>query len=386
MPMKYRYRKIVLVALSLVALLGLSISTIDFNQFGAIPSGQDLTRMRASENYNFQKNMFMNQERGLMARMREEGSFWSDPQKNLKNNFFLTSNQTRPDWHLPEDRSEVPPDFSATLNTIKFAWLGHSTILLSMQGKTILIDPVFQQSAAPVRWLIKRFQPPVLNIDSLPKIDYVVISHDHYDHLEMETIQYYRDTDVTFIVPLGVSSHLKKWGVSPDKIVELDWWQTMVIDELEFICTPAQHYSGRKGMTDIQKSLWASWVINSDDKSVYFSGDSGYGDHYKQIGDRHGPFDLVFMDSGQYNVRWQDVHNMPDQAVQAFRDIKGTHLVPVGWGMFSMAMHDWYEPPAEIHKIAVAEELSVIFPVLGQRIDLKSLPPLVKWWESVLQK
>jgi len=225
-----------------------------------------------------------------------------------------------------------------------------------------------------------------LDIDSLPKIDYVVISHDHYDHLEMETIQYYRDTDVTFIVPLGVSSHLKKWGVSPDKIVELDWWQTMVLDELEFICTPAQHYSGRKGMTDIQKSLWASWVINSDDKSVYFSGDSGYGDHYKQIGDRHGPFDLVFMDSGQYNVRWQDVHNMPDQAVQAFRDIKGTHLVPVGWGMFSMAMHDWYEPPTEIHKIAVAEELSVILPVLGQRIDLKSLPSLVKWWESDLQK
>ena len=188
MLMKYHYRKLVLVTLSLAVLLGLSISTIDFNQFGAIPSGQDLTRMRESENYNFQKNMFMNQERGLMARMREEGSFWSDPQKNLKNNFFLTSNQTRPDWHLPEDRSAVPPDFSATLNTIKFAWLGHSTILLSMQGKTILIDPVFQQSAAPVRWLIKRFQPPVLDIDSLPKIDYVVISHDHYDHLEMETI------------------------------------------------------------------------------------------------------------------------------------------------------------------------------------------------------
>ena len=121
MPMKYRYRKIVLVTLSLVALLGLSISTIDFNQFGAIPSGQDLTRMHGSENYNFQKNIFMNQERGLMARMREEGSFWSNPQKNLKNNFFLTSNQTRPDWHLPEDRSAVPPDFNATLNTIKFA-------------------------------------------------------------------------------------------------------------------------------------------------------------------------------------------------------------------------------------------------------------------------
>ena len=139
-------------------------------------------------------------------------------------------------------------------------------------------------------------------------------------------------------------------------------------------------------MTDIQKSLWASWVVTSDNESIYYSGDSGYGDHYQQIGDRHGPFDLVFMDSGQYNVRWQGVHNMPEQAVQAFRDTKGKHLVPVGWGMFSMAMHDWYEPPAEIHKIASAQKLSLILPVLGQRVDLKNLPLLEKWWESDLQK
>ena len=384
--MKHQYRKIVLVTLSPIVLLGLSILTIDFDQFGAIPSGQDLTRVRKSENYDLQQDMFVNQEKGLMARMDEEGSFWSNPQKNLKNNFFLTSNQTRPDQPLPEDNSAVPPNFNATLDTIKFAWLGHSTILLSMQGKTILIDPVFQSSAAPVDWMIKRFQPPILNINALPKIDYVLISHDHYDHLEMETIQHFRDDKITFIVPLGVSSHLKKWGVPSDKIVELDWWQTMVIDELEFICSPAQHYSGRKGMTDVQKSLWASWVVTSDNKSIYYSGDSGYGDHYQQIGDRHGPFDLVFMDSGQYNVRWQGVHNMPEQAVQAFRDTKGKHLVPVGWGMFSMAMHDWYEPPAEIHKIASAQKLSVILPVLGQRVDLNNLPLLEKWWESDLQK
>ena len=385
-PMKHQYHKIVLVTVSLIALLGLSILTIDFDQFGAIPSGQDLTRVRKSENYDLQQDMFVNQEKGLMARMREEGSFWSNPQKNLKNNFFLTSNQTRPDQPLPEDNSAVPPNFNATLDTIKFAWLGHSTILLSMQGKTILIDPVFQSSAAPVSWMIKRFQPTVLDINALPEIDYILISHDHYDHLEMATIQYFRDADIKFIVPLGVSSHLKKWGVLPDKIVELDWWQTTRIGELEFICTPAKHYSGRKGMTEIQKSLWASWVVKSDDKSVYFSGDSGYGDHYKKIGDRHGPIDLVFMDSGQYNMRWQGVHNMPKQAVKAFRDIKGKHLVPVHWGMFSLAMHDWFEPPAEIYKMAIAENLSVILPVLGQRVDLKNLPLLEKWWESDLQK
>lgn len=164
-------------------------------------------------------------------------------------------------------------------STIKFIWLGHSSILLSIDAKTVLIDPVFADSAAPVSFIVKRFQPPVITIDDLPRTDYILISHDHYDHIDMKAIKHFSNTNTTFILPLGVSSHLRSWGVNQSKMIELDWWDEVNLGGLSFVATPAKHFSGRLGLVSTMKTLWASWVIKSPKNKVYYSGDSGYGTH-----------------------------------------------------------------------------------------------------------
>ena len=230
-------------------------------------------------------------------------SLWSDPFGKKRPNFLFNKMQSRPEKHLPEITNSNLKEFQDRQKNIKFIWLGHSTILLSINGKVVLIDPVFSKPASPVSFLVKRFQSPAIPLAKLPVIDYILISHDHYDHLDMETIKHFVEQDVRFVVPLGVGSHLQHWGIDPHKIIELDWWQTEKTGSLVFTAIPAQHYSGRLGPISPMKTLWASWVIKSPTRSVYFSGDSGYHSHYREIGQKHGPFDIVFMDSGQYNAR-----------------------------------------------------------------------------------
>ena len=199
----------------------------------------------------------------------------------------------------------------------------------------------------------------------------------------METIKQLRDDDISFVVPLGLGAHLEHWGVSAEKITELDWWEETQIDGLNLICTPSQHFSGRRGPYREKRSLWASWLIKSPDQSVYFSGDSGYADHYRQIGERYGSVDLVFMDSGQYNTRWRYVHNMPEEAVQAVLDINGQLLVPIHWGMFTLSMHDWFEPPVRVLAEAARLDVKVLTPLLGQLVDISEVPEIDRWWERV---
>ena len=212
---------------------------------------------------------------------------------------YFTSDSSRrtPDKPLPEVN---PPDLQALLEptaSLRFIWLGHSTLLVNAQNKLILFDPVFSNSAAPVSFLLQRFQPAVLSLEELPPIDYIVISHDHYDHLDMRSVQFFRDKEATFLVPLGIKSHLEYWGVASKNIVELRWWAEHEFEGICFVCTPAQHFSGRTGTN--QTTLWASWVVDSPNSKIYFSGDSGYDEHYQKIGDQLGPFDAVFIDSGQ---------------------------------------------------------------------------------------
>ena len=357
------------------------------DQFGAIPTKDDHLRMQESSNYSKLEDQFLNQNPRAFKEMQKKSGFWSNPKKNLSNNFFFNSNVTKPESLLPEDKSSLNAKFVKSNKNIKFAWLGHSSILMSINNKVILIDPIFASSASPFSWLVKRYQPPVFKLKELPKVDFILISHDHYDHLDMKTIKFYKkNKNVSFVVPLGVGSHLKKWGVEKSKIIEMDWWDQKMINGINFICTPAQHFSGRKGFYETKKSLWASWLVQSDEQSFYFSGDSGYGKHYKQIGKKFGPIDLVFMDSGQYNVRWKAVHNMPDEVIKGFEDLNGKNLVPIHWGMFTLAMHDWYEPPVKIKRIAEKQNISLITPIIGQVINMKKLPGFENWWEKLINK
>ena len=379
-----RSKNIVGIFIGVVLVAFLLIFNTGCEQFGSVPKGFRLELISQSKNYDQELSQFVNRRPTILDTMGEGHGFWTNPLKRLTNNFFFNRNQTEPLMALPEDRGLVGSDFLDSKNTIKFIWLGHSTILVSMDNKIILIDPVFSQSASPLEGFLNRYQPPALSLDQLPKIDYILISHDHYDHLDMKTIKKFKDKDVKFISPLGVASHLESWGVKASQIVERDWWGDVNIDGLSFICAPAQHFSGRMGPINKMKTLWASWIVRGKNNSFYFSGDSGYDTHYKKIGQKFGPFDLVFMDSGQYNIRWKAVHNMPNEVIQGFLDLKGRHLVPVHWSMFTLSLHNWYDPIVESSKRAKTLGLSIMTPRLGQVVRLDSKNYFEKWWEDLV--
>ena len=379
-------RKLIYIFGLIFILIGSFFGVSGCEQFGDLPSAELQKKISLSKNFNPEISEFVNRKPNIIKDMGKGHGFWSDPMKRIRHNFFFNNNQTTPDSTLPENSSPVPITFRESNNNIKFIWLGHSSILLSINNKIILIDPVFSSYASPVPGIVGRFQPPVLKLSEIPKIDFILISHDHYDHLDMKTIKFFREKDIRFIVPLGVSPHLQRWGVPKIKISEFDWWQEFKIGGLMFICTPAQHFSGRMGPYKDNKSLWASWVVKSSTKSFYFSGDSGYDTHYKDIGSMHGPFDLVFMDSGQYNVRWKAVHNMPNEVIKGFQDLRGRNLVPIHWGMFSLSLHNWYDPITESYNRAKEKGLSIMTPKLGELVELNKKNIFEKWWEAFIER
>ena len=356
------------------------------DQFGSIPKDDDYLRMKKSSNYNIPEDKFVNQNSEVMENVKKNSGFWANPRKNMANNYFFNSNITEPETLLPEDKTSLNENFVKSSNNIKFAWLGHSSILMSINNKIILIDPIFSPSASPFSWLIKRYQPPVFKLKELPKVDFILISHDHYDHLDMETILYFKNKNVKFITPLGVTSHMKKWGINEANLLELDWWDSIKYKDITFVCTPSRHYSGRLVSWKTSKTLWASWVVQSGEKSFYFSGDSGFDTHYKEIGNKYGPFDLVFMDSGQYNIRWKGTHNMPEEAILGFLDLKGKYLVPVHWGMFNIAIHNWYDPIQESVKYSSIYGVNLMTPKLGQIVELNQNNFFENWWNDLIDK
>ena len=269
-------------------------------------------------------------------------------------------------------------------NGTRLIWFGHSAFLLQINDINILIDPMFGEVPAPHPLLgPKRFSEELpLEVERLPKIDVVVISHDHYDHLDYETIKKLRARAGRYIVPLGVGVHLEAWGVEPGKIEELDWWQNTSYKSISFICTPAQHFSGRK-FSNGQTTLWSSWVIRADNTSLYFSGDSGYGSHFKEIGKKYGPFDLAMMECGQYNTMWPDIHMFPEETAQAGLDVNAKTIMPIHWGAFKLALHSWTDPVKRVSAKAKELGIPLLIPEIGESIEY----PFVKtnnsnWWEE----
>ena len=296
--------------------------------------------------------------------------------------FFFDDNQRVPKKRLPETVPDLK-NFLEKSDHLKVIWLGHSTLLINLGGTIILLDPIFSVAASPVPFVVKRFQPPVIKLTDLPHIDYVVISHDHYDHLDRDTVKYFKDKKTLFLAPLGVGSHLKGWGISKERITELDWWDEVKKEGITFTATPAQHFSGR-GLFNHNRTLWAGWVLEKGPHKVFFSGDSGYDTHFKKIGEKLGPFELVFLDIGQYNVLWKDVHLFPKEVPKAYFDLKAKYLIPIHWAMFEIAMHPWFEPGEKLGEKAKEKGINLLTPKIGQIIELGKKQDTNFWWKPLI--
>ena len=304
---------------------------------------------------------------------------------NLAYKFFTTKvPNARPKEDIKVTKIDTTNLASYTGET-RLVWFGHSSFLLQMQGKTILLDPMFGKVAAPHPLLgATRFNTefPVA-IAQLPIIDAVIFSHDHYDHLDYETILKIKDKVEHYYVPLGVGVHLEAWGIPVNKITELDWWQETQFKEITLVCTPAQHFSGRNFSTG-QSTLWSSWVIQSKNENIYFSGDSGYATHFKEIGDAYGPFDIALLECGQYNQMWSDIHMMPEETAQAGIDVQAKKIMPIHWAGFKLALHEWTDPITRVQVKASELNLEVITPEIGAEIVVKdSITTFSPWWKGL---
>jgi L-ascorbate metabolism protein UlaG (beta-lactamase superfamily) len=265
--------------------------------------------------------------------------------------------------------------------------LGHSTLLIKLRGGWWITDPVFAKRASPVQWAgPKRFHAPPIALQDLPPLRGVLLSHDHYDHLDRVTMRKLAARADVFLAPLGVGDRLVKWGVPANKVREFDWWQETSIDGLRFVATPAQHFSGR-GLRDGNRTLWCSWIMidppTQHDHAglrVFFSGDTGYSDHFKEIGRRLGPFDVTMVEAGAYDPRWAYVHMLPQQTVQAHVDLRGHWLLPVHNGTFDLALHAWDDPFEQIARLTAARGVALLTPRMGELVDLSAPQPTQDWW------
>lgn len=266
----------------------------------------------------------------------------------------------------------------------QITWFGHSAFLLQMNGKSILLDPMFGRSPSPIPAIgPQRFSDHLpANPEDLPPIDAVLISHDHYDHLDYDSIKKLAGKTTMFFVPLGLAAHLRRWGVKPKQITELDWWDEREFEGFNFVCTPSRHFSGRT-LTDRFATLWCSWTIKAGTTSIFHSGDTGYGPHFKQIGDKYGPFDLTLMECGQYDPRWSTIHMFPEQTVAAHQDLRGKRMIPMHWGAFVLSLHGWTEPVKRALAAGKKEGAIIMTPKIGEVVHFKAKNyPTEQWWKK----
>jgi len=268
---------------------------------------------------------------------------------------------------------------------LRATWLGHSTVLIEIDGLRVLTDPVWGARASPSRIAgPKRFQPVPVALRSMPPIDLVLVSHDHYDHLDCPTIRELARRDVPFVTSLGVGAHLEAWGVPASRITELDWWQSHQLPgaELSVTAAPSQHFSGR-GLKDRNATLWSSLVIRTPRHAVFFSGDTGLTTEYATIRERLGPFDLVMLEVGAFHPSWGDIHLGPENALEAHALLGGGAFLPVHWGTFCLAMHAWDEPAESLLALAPQRGVPLLMPRLGEPVEPVRLDKVAPWWRAV---
>ena len=348
--------KALVVLLVLSAFIGLAIPLVfSLPSFGGDFEGARLEHMRRSPQYvngRFENNPPYKSELALL--------------RNIKDHFGAQVRQPRfeiPVVKLPPENLLLPPRPG-----MRAIWLGHSSVLVEIDGVRIMTDPVLSQRASPFQFVgPERLHPPPIALDQLSGIDAVVISHDHYDHLDMDTIRQLARRGTHFYVGLGIGAHLERWSVPASQIHEMDWWEQAVIKGVAIHCTPARHYAGRKSMDN--STLWTSWMIKGPSHSVYYSGDTGYAPHFADTRKRLGAPELALLKVGAYGETWLDIHMDPESAVQAFIDLGASTLLPVHWATFNLAYHAWEEPIVRTLAAANAKHLDVVTPRPGEPFE-----------------
>lgn len=370
--MRKKYKVILILIVVGIGILFTAYITLHRPQFGKLPEQVRLERIKQSPHY-----------------IQDEFAYpvttpmLSDGESTLKifwDNFWAKKQQTVPTQTIPTVKTNL-----LALNPQQdvVIWLGHSAYYIQLAGKRILIDPVLSDHAAHFSFLVKAFKGSTLyKAKDIPEIDYLLISHDHYDHLDYATVTQLKDKVKNVIVPLGIGSHFEYWGYPLSKIHENDWFDTLRTDTgLNIHILPARHYSGRTFTRN--KTLWASYALETPNHKIYFGGDSGYGPHFQQIASKLGSFDLVMLDSGQYDPRWPLIHMNPEEAVQAAVDLKAKAIMPMHIGRFSLSPHAWDEPFQRAVKASEKAKLPIYTPKIGQPIWLDGQKnEFSAWWEK----
>jgi len=338
---------------------------------GKRPRGERLVRVHASPQWSSNEGIFINTPRARM-------SFWDAMRAAADLSGHEAPEVEVARTPIDPNRFETPPE-----SGVRVTWFGHSILLVEIEGRRFLTDPVWGGRASPSKFFgPQRWYPPVLALEDLPSVDAVLISHDHYDHLDYPTIVKMRDWDTVFLVPLGVGAHLEYWGIPAERIIAMDWWESRKFGDVEVFATPARHFSGR-GVLDRQASLWCGFAFVGTKRRVFYSGDTSMFPGFAEIGKRLGPFDITMLDGGAYNAAWADVHLGPEQAIEAHQMLRGKVYLPVHWGLFTLAPHGWTEPIERALVAARAAATTIVTPMPGESVDPLAPAPPRRWWPEV---
>lgn len=360
----------ILIIVGLVSMV--PVVLLNQSNFGKAPSGERFERIKRSP--NFKNGSFQNL--SYTPVMPDDVSIF----KVMKDGLFNRSKRNVPKSPLPSlkaDLKKLDPEKDVLV------WFGHSSYFMQLDGKTILVDPVFSGNASPFSFAVKSFRGSDVYLpEDFPRIDYLFITHDHWDHLDHKTVLKLKPKVGKVITGLGVGAHLERWGFNPENIIEMEWNDRATLDSgFRVTATPGRHFSGRNFKRN--QSVWCSFVLQTPEKKIFIGGDSGYDTHFVQIGNEHGPFDLALLECGQYNKYWKYIHMMPEQTVQAAIDLKAKMLMPVHWAKFALSLHAWDEPIERVSAEAARLNFPIVHPMVGEMLDLDDFGTTTEWWKGL---